>query len=54
MVRISKQAQRRAVSRKRPKLAGVKTGSKKDNLSKGYKEKVNASAQVESTFIPKI
>ena len=54
MVRISKQSERRGVSFRRPKRAGKKTGTKKDNLPKGYKEKFNAVASSENVFIPKI
>ncbi|NGX31622.1 MAG: hypothetical protein K940chlam8_00998 [Chlamydiae bacterium] len=54
MVRISKQSERRGVSFRRPKRAGKKTGAKKDNLPKGYKEKFNAVASNEHVFIPKI
>lgn len=39
---MSKQSQRRAVNPKAPKLSPGKTGSKKDNLPKGYKPKQNA------------
>ncbi len=42
MVRISKQQERRSVSRKRPSAPSIKTGAKKDNLSKGFKEHPNA------------
>jgi hypothetical protein len=42
MTRMSKQAQRRSVSPKAPKRAGKKTGSKKDQLPQGFKEKHNA------------
>lgn len=42
MTRLSKQARRRSVSPKRPKLSGPKTGPKKDNLKLGFKAKPNA------------
>mgnify|MGYP006890127367 CR=1 FL=1 len=42
MVRISKQAERRQRSPRRPKLAGKKTGSKQDNLENGFKALENA------------
>lgn len=42
MTRMSKQSKRRAVSPRAPKLAGAKTGAKKDNLAQGFKPKVNA------------
>ena len=56
MVRISKQNQRRAVSRRKHKKPSEKTGPKKDNLPNGFKEHSNAleggfSSQI---FIPKI
>ena len=54
MVRISKKAERRAQSpRKRRYSFAEKTGAKKDNLSKGYKEHENALAS-ETVFIPKV
>ena len=42
MVRLSKQQRDRSVSPRRPALAGVKTGPRKDNLPEGFKGKVNA------------
>ncbi|MEI6531442.1 MAG: hypothetical protein WCN87_01325 [Chlamydiota bacterium] len=54
MVRISKQQERRSVSPRRPKIAGKKTGARKDNLPKGYKEHVNAVGLDAAIFIPKI
>lgn len=56
MVRISKQAERRAQSHRRPSPPSVKTGSKKDNLPKGFKEHPNAieGAAAQLSFIPKI
>jgi len=42
MVRISKQAERRSVSRKRPKPPVPKTGPKKDALPQGFKPHANA------------
>ncbi len=55
MVRISKQQERRQKSPKRRRAPAVKTGTKTDNLPKGYKLHVNAveGANV-LTFIPKI
>lgn len=44
MVRLSKQARRRAVSYKRPARPGLKTGSLKDALKAGFKEHPNAIA----------
>lgn len=54
MVRISKQQERRSVSPRRPTIAGKKTGSRKDNLPKGYKEHINAAGEGAVVFIPKI
>lgn len=53
MTRISKQASKRMVSPRRPKLPGPKTGPKKDKLAKGFKEHTNVSA-AKNVFIPKI
>lgn len=56
MTRISKQEERRSVTRKRPSLPAKKTGPKKDHLPLGYKAHANALegdlSQV--VFIPKI
>lgn len=56
MVRISKQAQKRNTSPRRPKLARTKTGPKKDNLPKGFKPAVSAveGEAAKKMFIPKI
>lgn len=57
MVRISKQNERRAKSpRKRHFTIIQKSGSKADNLPKGYKEHPNALAgdSAALAFIPKI
>jgi hypothetical protein len=56
MTRMSKQSKRRAVSPRRPTLASKKTGSKKDNLPKGFKEHANAveGDLASNVFIPKI
>lgn len=54
MTRISKKAQRRAVSPRKPKKGAQKTGSKKDNLPQGYKVHENAFTGEENVFIPKI
>jgi hypothetical protein len=51
---MSKQSTRRAVSPRRPRNAGIKTGSKKDNLPSGYKPHENAAGQDAPFFIPKI
>lgn len=56
MTRISKQGRERRVSPRRPRLPGVKTGSKKDVLEAGYKVHENAipTEVVSNRFIPKI
>jgi hypothetical protein len=56
MVRISKQSERRAVSRRRPSKPQEKTGPKKPNLKLGYKEHGNAleGDQAKSAYIAKI
>jgi hypothetical protein len=56
MVRISKQNERRAQSRRRPSPPSPKTGPKKMNLALGYKEHPNAleGDQAQMAFIPKI
>ena len=56
MTRMSKQGKRRNQSPRRPKLAGVKTGPKKDNLANGYKEHANAleGNTVSAVFVGKI
>ncbi len=55
MTRISKQGKRRAASPRRPRIAGKKTGPKKDALERGYKIHTNAiSAESEiNRFIPR-
>lgn len=42
MVRISKQLERRNQSPRKPRSPGKKTGPRKDNLPKGYREHLNA------------
>jgi hypothetical protein len=56
MVRISKQEERRMRSPRRPSPPAPKTGAKKDNLPKGFKEHSNAlqANASQSMFIPKI
>lgn len=56
MVRISKQAERRAVSRRRTRKPEKKTGAKKDALPLGFKPHANAveGTLAQSAFIPKI
>ncbi len=54
MVRISKQEERRSVSRKRCRAPMPKTGAKKNNLPAGYKAHANAVEGSQFLFIPKI
>jgi len=56
MVRISKQAERRSVSRRRPRPPAKKSGPKKDALPQGFKLHANAIEGVlaQASFIPKI
>jgi len=56
MVRISKQEERRSVSRRRPRPPAQKTGAKKDALAQGFKPHANAiEGKLSSVaFIPKI
>ena len=56
MTRTSKQEERRAQSPRRPRRPGKKTGSKKDNLPKGYREHANAleGDQASQYFIGKV
>ena len=56
MVRISKQAERRAKSPHRPRPPSPKTGAKKDALPLGYKLRENRIEDValaKKIFIPK-
>lgn len=56
MVRISKQAERRAKCPHRPRPPAVKTGPKKDKLPEGYKAHASAvtdAALSQKIFIPK-
>jgi len=56
MVRISKQQERRSVSRRRTKAPAQKTGPKKDALPQGFKVHTNAieGNLAQTSFIPKI
>jgi hypothetical protein len=56
MVRISKQAKKRAVSHRRPARPAKKTGPKQNNLPQGYKLHDNAieGDLAQNLFIPKI
>lgn len=56
MTRIGKQQERRAVSPRRPRSPSAKTGPKKDNLPKGFREHANAldDNRSQSVFIAKI
>ena len=42
MTRLSKQNERRQKSPRKHRLAGVKTGPRKDKLERGYREHLNA------------
>lgn len=56
MTRISKKDRNKRCPRK-PRYGSVKTGPKKDNLPKGYKEHLNACPPTKGAqlmFIPKI
>ena len=56
MTRQSKQEQRRNMSPRKPKLPGIKTGPKKDNLPVGHRVHENAlTGDVAATaFIGKV
>ncbi len=56
MTRMSKQGKIRHISPRRPRLAGTKTGPKKDALTEGYKPHENAvrEGSPANRFIPKI
>lgn len=56
MVRISKQAERRAKFPRKHKKPSVKTGTLEDQLPKGFKEHPNAieGDLAATAFIPKI
>ena len=54
MTRVSKQAERRAMSPRRPRKGSVKTGPRKDALPLGYKPQENAYQGNASIFIAKI
>lgn len=57
MTRMSKQGERRAKSPRRCRAPSPKTGPKKDQLPKGFKEHSNAlegTSLSQSSFIPKI
>lgn len=54
MTRMSKQAERRAVSKRRPKMPAKKTGAKRDNLVQGYRLHENTAADIGLRFVPKI
>ena len=56
MVRISKQEERRSVSRRRTRAPAKKTGPKKDALPQGFKPHANAieGNLAQASFIPKI
>ncbi len=56
MVRLSKVARMRAVSKKRPSKPSAKTGPLKSTLAKGYKEHANAltGEMASQAFIAKV
>ncbi|MCH9609544.1 MAG: hypothetical protein S4CHLAM45_09400 [Chlamydiales bacterium] len=54
MTRTSKQEERRNRSPRKHKKPSVKTGSKKDNLPKGFKPHENALSEKINEFIPKV
>lgn len=56
MTRMSKQGKLRNISKRRPRLAGPKTGPKRDQLEYGHKVHENAltAESVLNRFIPKI
>ena len=56
MVRISKQSEKRARFPRKSRKPMPKTGARKDNLAKGYKEHPNAigGERASSAYIPKI
>lgn len=56
MVRISKQSEKRSRSPRRTQNPAEKTGTRKDNLPKGFKEHANALEGDfgSKAFIPKI
>lgn len=55
MTRMSKQNERRSVSRRRPKPPSKKTGPKRDQLAQGYRphENVAISEKLPQRFFPK-
>lgn len=56
MTRMSKQGERRSVSPRRRRVPGPKTGPKRDNLPRGFREHQNAVAgtAAQQLFIPKV
>lgn len=56
MVRISKKAERKSRSPRKPSRYSTKTGPVKDNLKLGFKEHPNAleGAMAAKAYIPKI
>jgi hypothetical protein len=56
MTRMSKQGERRNTSPRKHRKASPKTGPRKDNLPKGFKEHANAvDEKVAGTiFVPKV
>ncbi len=54
MTRVGKQEERRNKSPRRPRREGPKTGPKKDNLPKGFKEHANVADSTLKCFISKV
>ncbi|MCB1135832.1 MAG: hypothetical protein KDK78_06160 [Chlamydiia bacterium] len=56
MTRISKKAERKSRSPRKHRFAAEKTGSRKDNLTKGFREHPNAleSEQKQTIYIAKV
>ena len=56
MTRMSKQNERRAVSRRKHRAPSPKSGTKKDNLPKGFREHPNAvdGDLASSVFVGKV
>lgn len=56
MTRMSKKGERRAVSPRRRRAPGKKTGPKRDALPMGFREHINAvqDGAVQQLFIPKV
>ncbi len=53
MVRLSKQARRRSVNYKRPKISGEKTAQQQQNTFKAHANAISGTS-AQGAFIPKI